>query len=798
MSGDLLKPPVLGTWWAALLVAAGALAVPLVLHLWRRQRARPVAWAAMWLVREAVRVRQRRARWHERLLLAARVGLLLCVLAAVVLPQPWAQDALAALRLAPDAPAAPPGTRAHRVFVLDGSLSMDARAGGESRFERAKRELAAEYHRQARAGDAFSLVLMAAPPRGYFAAPNEDRDAFARELAALRQTHGPADLPATVALVTGLLERSPEPFTRREVYFLTDLQRATWKPRSEHEAEELARALARLSRLAWVSVVDYSADRPANLAVTGLTADRPLALTDDPVTFTATVRAHGDGPARVRAALWVGGPLAANGKPAGADGAGLRLQGQQEVVLADEEPKRSSPPGPPRPAQVQFRHRFPAPGTYIVQVRLDADDGLAPDDQRSLIVTVRDRLPVLLVDGTPFGPAEERETHYLRHALANPRRRVRVEVVSPWRLAQQPLGSADSIEAAECVVLCNVPRLAERELRRLDDHLRHGGGLIVFLSDQVEPGHYNEQLYRRGQGPLPVEILPADQQLPPGPRRLFVFDPHEYRHPLLHAFQAHTDAGLLTARFWRYTRVRAAGEATVILSFIPAPPNPPRTTASAAGPDDPTSLPAIAPEAPAGDPAVVEATRHKGRVFVVTTGANLKWTSWPLNPSYVPLTQELLLAAVAGRTQARSALVGDPLEAWVGAGREVVMLTPDGRQEPIAPPEPPAAPVVRFEPTEQSGLYRLTGVAGTAPNGDFIFAVNIADDDRGEGRPERLAAADLRALYPDWWFTHDTRCRIPRSGADEGPVNLARLCLLGGVFLLLAELLLAWRSAAAR
>ncbi len=52
--------------------------------------------------------------------------------------------------------------------------------------------------------------------------------------------HGNGDVLATLGTVEGLLRQSPDKFEEREVYFLTDLQAATWvnvsspRPSPEH------------------------------------------------------------------------------------------------------------------------------------------------------------------------------------------------------------------------------------------------------------------------------------------------------------------------------------------------------------------------------------------------------------------------------------------------------------------------------------------------------------------------------------------------------------------------------------
>ena len=65
---------------------------------------------------------------------------------------------------------------------------------------------------------------------------------------------------------------------------------------------------------------------------------------------------------------------------------------------------------------VSFSHKFTTPGDYAVQVRLQ-NDVLEPDDGRTLIVRVKDTVPVLLVNGKPAVEEYDKATGYLRDAL---------------------------------------------------------------------------------------------------------------------------------------------------------------------------------------------------------------------------------------------------------------------------------------------------------------------------------------------------------------------------------------------
>src|SRR5207244_9785486 len=67
--------------------------------------------------------------------------------------------------------------------------------------------------------------------------------------------------------------------------------------------------------------------------------------------------------------------------------------------------------------------------------------------------------------------------------------------------------AAGDLSPFDCVFLCDVPRLSEREVGRLETHLQRGGGLVICLGPGVDLEAYNRLLYRDGQGLLPAKLV---------------------------------------------------------------------------------------------------------------------------------------------------------------------------------------------------------------------------------------------------------------------------------------------------
>ena len=329
--------PMLG--WLA------AAAAPWLIHLLSRRKYRETAWAAMDFLLAAVKRRTRRIQIEQWLLLLVRTLLIVALVTAVA--EPYLERAV---------PIFSPNGNTHRVLVIDSSYSMAYKAADRTRFEQAK-QWAARIVEQSAPGDGFTLVQMASPPRVIVATPGLDKDPIRQEIQNLELLHTGADLAATLAEVRKVLDtarRDSPRLTRHEVYFFSDLQRATWMPAMSDAAKaEFRRRAAGLAAIAQLQVIDLGQPGDDNLAVTSLDLREPVVLAGRSVALEAGVRDFGH-VARQHQAV----DLLVDGRPAG----------RQYVDI----PAGGS-------AVVHFDQRFESGGDHAVEVRL-AGDPLKPSD----------------------------------------------------------------------------------------------------------------------------------------------------------------------------------------------------------------------------------------------------------------------------------------------------------------------------------------------------------------------------------------------------------------------------------
>lgn len=190
------------TPWALGLAAAAA--IPVLLHLLRRDTRRRMAFPAVRYLRRAHEASARRLEVRDRLLLIARVVLVALVAAAAAGPLVGRGEA---------ADHAPTDV----ALVIDNSGSMSRLAGDRTLLDR-QRDRALGLVGAARAGDRFWVLPAVGPALAHEAPADEAR----RALEAVRQTDGRADLAARTREALRLLPTSGE--RPREIVVLSDFQ----------------------------------------------------------------------------------------------------------------------------------------------------------------------------------------------------------------------------------------------------------------------------------------------------------------------------------------------------------------------------------------------------------------------------------------------------------------------------------------------------------------------------------------------------------------------------------------------
>ncbi|MGE3173343.1 MAG: BatA domain-containing protein [Planctomycetota bacterium] len=733
-----------------LLLAVPLAAVPILIHLLNRRRFQTVRWAAMEQLLAALKRNRKRLRMEQWLVLLLRTLAVALLALLVARPQVGGGGLLGAVT--------------HHVVVLDDSSSMQQRSGSVALWDKARDQVRGLADRLAETnnGDLFSLVRTGQPDKpelwGQRVGPDLGRTTGAR-LAELSCGDGTMDLGA-VLRATRARAVATKGAGRTEYYVIGDQRQVDWLTGEDKPRPLLLTTLAAMDpgteRLAAMGVGSRDAD---NLGVVDVRRQGRLAIAGVPVELAVDVQNHGlDGTAATELAI--------------------EVDGRSRVV-------RPVPPlAPGERVAIPVQHTFHGPGDHRVEASFAPMDHYLVDDRRTLALPVQARSRVLLVDGEPDDGEGAGETMFLQVALdpgGDSPSGVAVEVV-----VEAALGEVD-LAPYDMVWLCNVPVPTRPVVEALEEFANGGGGVVFFLGAQVDPGRYNEALWRGGHGLLP---LPLGE---------IAGDPDRREHLVLTA-KDHPICGDLG------DVLEVLLENTVLVKrflTIEEPPGAQAAVLARIGDDE-------------GSPALVTRAFGSGggEVVLFALSADKHWSNWPDTDVNLVMAHQVHRFAARARDLGRKNLLPDG--AWrlrldPGAYQPDVVLRAlgaAGDERTLTATRPPAPAdgigeddqAQTLRPLELDlpmatlpalGAYAATLQLHSGGTETRVFARNPAIV---ESKLVRLGAADFARSYPQ--EVHDRVVfRDESSGlvAGAGEGELWRLLGAGVLLALLLETLLAWR-----
>jgi hypothetical protein len=414
-----------------MLGALAALAIPIIIHLMFRQRARLVDLGTLQFLKVVLRDNARRRRLKRWLLLAMRMACLALIAFLFARPYMFATEPASGDRLV--------------VVLLDRSASM-ARTGGTRPIDQGLAEARAIL---SRAGTGTQLEAGTFDRTVHpFAQPAEINKT------AIEPTAAGTDYSAGMAWARDILVRSKKAV--KELHIFTDLQRSG------------------LDRGDSVSIPvdvdvhlrDFGRAFPKNVAVTGIAIAPQVVRPNEPISITATVLNASPLPISKR-------PVRLHME------AGERKRDLERTIDLDGGATGS----------VAFSLDAMPEGLWRGHVEVSSGDELPFDDRRYFAVQVAPPARVLLVDGDPGRAAYESETYFLQAALrlAPAGENYAKTPFDPRTLNLVGGTGLPSLDKTEAVVLANVESLSASDMKRLGEFVERGGGLIVFTGDRVRP-----------------------------------------------------------------------------------------------------------------------------------------------------------------------------------------------------------------------------------------------------------------------------------------------------------------------
>jgi hypothetical protein len=492
-------------------------AIPLIIHLSRSRRTKKMKFSTTRFFTDQFLRSYRMSRLKELLLLACRMAL--CALFAMALARPL---------FLPKGQAFVGGQTRSIVLVLDNSASMGYVEDGVTLFDRA-RGVAKRLLEELRPGDSASVVLAGRRAAG-------PEVLFPELTPALGDVHQALDSLKVAPLATdlgGALVRAEEivrssPAQSKEVYLLSDLQKAGWDESGDSQPASDSEVLIFLVRIQPRAV--------ENVAITAVQYAAARPMVGVPFSLRPHLHVQGETIQSCALTLYVDG---------------------QKVSEKRVEKLQSG-----RWAVPRFYHTFTTGGWHSGYIEVQ-NDALLADNRRYFAFEVLDSIKVLAVNGAPSQVPRLDELFFLKTALtasAEGKSSIQLDTTSPAGFASQDL------HGYPLVILANVESLSPAAVEKLEAFVDNGGSLLVFLGDKVDPMFYNQTFTaptRLHEGLLPGRLLeiegnPTNEKSPQ-----FVTDVDQ-GHPVLAAFQDPKFASLAGVTLKALWKIEA-GSGTVLM-----------------------------------------------------------------------------------------------------------------------------------------------------------------------------------------------------------------------------------------
>lgn len=754
--------------------------LPLLIHLINMMRHRRVEWAAMEFLLKSYK-KHRKWVWLKQLLLLllrmAAIALLVAMLAQWITRGQWTELF--------------GGKTTHHYVLLDDSYSMSERIGSTTAFEQAEQFLqqlgdeAVEQLEQ-QGAQKFTLIRfsqaaglrdradMSIGDIGALADMNAEEVTadFDVQLQEQRNQFEVTELSVgprmALDMVTQLLDQNQG--ENRAIYLVSDFRNNEWS-----SPEGIAESLRELDKTdADLHFIKCAREVQNNLAIWGLSPADETRAAGVPLFMNVEIKNYGKQVERnvqvtMRTFFHVD---LADGEVSADD-----LVGEADEIFLP--PVASIGPGETLTTRVQVY--FPQAGQHVVQAELKDGDAVKADNMRWSVVDFPDSEKVLIVDGS----GEQFHSYYLESVFrpgASTNTGVQPEVRNDPAYLRNV--SQDELRKFSAIYLLNVPTLETRAVKNLESYVQSGGGLCIFVGDQVNSTFYNNNLFKDGEGLLPLKLGLTDllgTDFDEGEPDVIVTD-----HPVFEIFAKERDPIVNRVTVEQYLKPHDSFELA----------------------DHPTVT--VAATLRNGDPLAVEKTFGRGRVVLFTTTVAPIWNDWGLNPFLVVVGLKLQSHLAATQRLAPEYNVANPLDISLAMERytnNVKFFLPNNvnmereEVEVVADPGKEGSPLMRASlggestaasrETARSGIYDvvLTEVDGKPEV--RRYAVNL-DPNEGD-----LALADqgemllkLDPIKPTVRFVEEYAGDI----IEQAGFNRAMLLLLLLVGALVAEQLLAYSA----
>jgi len=697
-----------------------AMSIPILIHLLARQRRTPVRWAAMRFLLEAYRKHRRRLQIEQFLLLAVRCLILALFGAALARP------------ILDGATFFDAGGDHTAIIVLDDGLASNVMADDDVRAFDQLRQDAIRFVESLSPADRVSVVRAARPAEATLVPPVADHTAVIDHLRDLEPRAAASDLDAALRLAAGQLDDVREAGNPATIFLASEFRSGS--AALDNPLPTLANEGTSIRLVATAPATKT----PANVQITAI----------EPIRRVVLAGSASDGPAQVLVSL------RRHGGTLGADVTRVRLAGEG---LVPTEPRAVNWSPGQTTADVEFMIDVDAADDRQIALTARIDrDALDLDNERHILIDLRDRLRILQVDRRRFG--SDRSIDRLAagawlHRALEPLDDGPMDIVDVEPAA---LDIADT-RLADVVLLVRPDLLTSDGWSLLQQYVEGGGLVVIFPPGELNVHQWTERLNTALQLDWRVKLEVEDSE------EGFALSDTQPASEVLRLLSSELPVLAPPVRVYRRLLVEGDGQsARPLLTYA----------------DD-------APFILAGTPATADGGDALGLVMLMTSTPELAWTNLPSKPLMVPLVHELVRQGLGtvrgstryevGETPALRTVFSDA-RSLTDADGDPIAVTEDGR-----PSEPLAHP----------GVYAVRD-RGQQPMG--MLAVNV-DADAGDVAAQSAADVDLWLQASGDWTMLGGDENESLAGDDNDRTSIAFWLLCAVLLLLVLETLLArWFS----
>jgi hypothetical protein len=440
------------------LLAALAAAIPVVLHMINRQRAKDLPFSTLRFLQLSVQKTRRKKRIHDILLMVLRAAVLLLIAAGLAKPTVTSLSSLWG------------GANSAAAIILDNSASMGTIDRDRPRFDTAS-TAAVQILDELKDGDEAALFLTGGPAFPELGKMFRTQEQIRQILAQSRVSYQRADLANEVQRARALLAKSAA--ANKQIYVITDMQKVSW----ENWKDTASAADEETLKIPIIFIDCNRAPKP-NVAVQGLELEDDAPVAGLPV--KASVELLNTSP----------------------------VSQQRVVELYVDGNKESSSPQLDLPPEGRVKHdfhfTFKGGGLHRGEVRLAGEDGSKYDDRRFFAQEVGQSVSVAVVKEKRHEIPYLDDAFYLENALSAGQSvgwAIRTTTLVAENLPNEPLANYK-------VIFCvNLPAPDADAARRLRDYVTEGGNLVWIAGDNVDAEAYNRMNEQAGDQLLPAPLL---------------------------------------------------------------------------------------------------------------------------------------------------------------------------------------------------------------------------------------------------------------------------------------------------